>query len=243
MIRRISVAGFFLLTSCAMSPPQLVARQPAMSPPQFVARQPVDEQVRVITSFKTEIPETKTVGETMIERVYLQTYPGFVATEDFTIPNVSIFNTPPSPFLKGARWRCMQHISADDYACSTITSNRSIAPGKRNYDLAINKSGEVIGIVEETFGNLIKFENVIRGKLLPIDVPNGETYKQELDYSGLSENTIKLSCREYKNEMARPVFFQNLTYDIASSREIAFQDLRIEILYVTESTINFLVKK
>jgi hypothetical protein len=243
MIRRISVAAFILLTSCAMSRPQFVSRQPAMSRPQFIARQPVDEQVRVITSFKTEIPETKTVGETMIERVYMQVYPGFEAAEDFTIPNVSVFNTSPPPVLKGARWRCMQHISADDYACSTITSNPSIAPGKRNYDLVINKSGEVIGIVEETFGNLIKFNNVIGGKLLPIDVPNGESFKQELNYSGLSENTIKLSCREYKNEMARPVFIQDLTYDIARSREIAFQDLRIEILYVTESTINFFVKK
>ncbi len=243
MIRSISVAALILLASCAISRPQFNARQPAVSSPQFVAHQPVDEQVRIVTSFKTEIPETKNVGETIIERVYMRTYPGFSAAEDFTIPNVSVFDTSPHPVLKGTRWRCMQHISADDYACSAITSNPSIAPGKRNYDLAINKSGDVIGIVEETFGNLIKFDNVIGGKLLPIDVLDGESYKQELNYSGLSENTVKLSCREYKNEMARPVFIQDLTYDITRSREIAFQDLRIEILYATESTINFFVKK
>jgi hypothetical protein len=229
MILRISVVAFILLTSCAR--------------PQFVARQPVAEQARVINSFKTEISETKTVGETMIERVYLQIYPGFVATEDFNIPKVSNFNTSPPPFLKGARWRCMQHISADDYVCSTITSNRSIALGKQNYELAINKSGEVIGIFEETFGNLIKFGNVISEKLLPIDVPNGKSYKQEWIYSGSSESIVKFSYREYKNEIASPVFIEDLTYDIASSREIAFQDLRIEIMFVTESTINYFVKK
>lgn len=231
MIRRICVAAFILLASCATSRPH------------FVARQPVAEQARVITSFKTEIPETKTVGETMIERVYLQIYPGFVATEDFNIPKGSIINTSPPSILKGARWMCMQHISADDYACSSITSNRSIAPGKRYYGLAINKSGEVSGIVEEIFGDFIKFDRVIGGKLLPIDVPTGESYRQELIYSGLSKDTIKLSYREYKNDMARPVFFQDLTYDLASSQEIAFQDLRIEILYATDSDINFLVKK
>jgi hypothetical protein len=229
MIPRISVVALILLTSCAR--------------PQFVARQPVAEQARVMTSFKTEIPETKTVGETMIERVYLQIYPGFVATEDFSIPKVSNINTSPPPFLKGARWRCMQRISADDYVCSTIPSNRSTAPGKQNYELAINTSGEVIGIFEETFGNLIKFGNGIRGKLLPMDVPSGKLYKQEWIYSGSSESVAKFSYREYKDEIASPVFIEDLTYDIASSREIAFQDLRIEIMLVTVSTINYLVKK
>jgi len=242
MIRRIGVAACILLASCAMSRPQSDARQTATSQPQFVARQPVDEQVRVITSFKAEIPETIPVGKTIIERVYLKIYPGFEATEDFNLPKVSVVHTSPPPVLKGEIWGCTQRLSTEDYACSAITSNRSIAPGRRNYDLAINTSGEIIGIVEETFGNLIRFDSVIGGKLLPIDVPNGESYKQVLDYSGLSENTIKISCREYKNEMDRPVFVQDLTFDIASSREISFQDLRIEILYVTESTINFIVK-
>ena len=229
MILRISVVALILLTSCAR--------------PQFVARQRIAEQTRVITSFKKEIPETKTVGETMIERVYLQIYPGFVATEDFNIPKVSNFTSSPPPFLKGARWRCMQQISADDYVCSTIPSKLSIALGKQNYELAINKSGEVIGIFEETFGNLIRFGNVISGKLLPIDVSIGKSYKQEWIFSGSSESIVKFSYREYKNEIASPVSIEDLTYDIASSREIAFQDLRIEIMFVTESTINYFVKK
>ena len=230
MIPRISVVAFILLTSCAARP-------------QFVARQPVAEHARVITSFKMEIPDTKTVGETMIERVYLQNYPGFVAKEDFNIPNVSNINTPPPPFLKGARWSCMQQISEDAYVCSTITSNRSIELGKQKYELAINKSGEVIGIFEETFGNLIKFGNVIGGKLLPIDVPNGKSYKQEWIFSGSSESIVKFSYREYKNEIASPVFIEELSYDISSSREIAFRDLRIEIMLVTESAINYQVKR
>lgn len=229
MILRIGVAAFILLTSCART--------------QFVARQPVAEQARVITSFKTEIPETKSVGETMIERVYLQTHPGFVANEDFDIPKVSNLDASPPPFPKGARWRCMQRISADEYVCSAITSNRSIALGKQNYELAINTSGEIIGIFEKTFGNLIKFDDVISGKLLPIDVPNGKSYRQEWIYSGSSESIVKISYREYKNNIASPFFVEDLTYDIASSREIAVQDLRIEIMLVTEWTINYLVKK
>jgi len=229
MILRTSVVAFFLLTSCART--------------QFVALQPIAEQARVITSFKTEIPVTKTVGETMIERVYLQIYPGFVATEDFNIPKVSMLKTSPPPFFKGARWRCMQRISEDVYACSTITYDRSIAPGQQNYELAINKSGEVIGVVEEIFGDLIKFEKVISGKLLPIDVPNSKSNKQEWIYSGLSDSIVEISYREYRNEFPIPVFTQDLTYDIAISREIALRDLRVEILYVTPSTINFLVKK
>ena len=230
MILRISVAALILLASCA-------------APTQFVARQPVAGHARVITSFKPEIPETKTVGEIMFERLYLQNYPGFVATEDFTLQKVSKFITSPPSFLKGARWRCMQQISADDYVCSTVTSNMPIAPGKRNYELAINKSGEVIGIFEENFGDFIKFGNVVGGKLLPVDVPSGKSYKQVWMFSGSSESIVRFSYREYKNEFASPVFVEDLTCDISSSREIAFRDLRIEIMLVTESTINYLVKK
>jgi len=229
MILRISVLAFFLLTSCAHR--------------QFVVLQPIADQARVTTSFKTEIPETKTVGETMIERVYLQTHPGFVATEDFNIPDVSMVKTSPPPFLKGARWRCMQRISADVYVCSAIAFDRSIAPETQKYELAINKSGEVIGIVEGAFGDLIKFGNVIGGKLLPIDVPNSKPYKQVWIYSGLSDSIVEISYREYRNEFPIPVFNQDLTYDIAISREIALRDLRVEIMYVTPSTINFMVKK
>lgn len=229
MILRISVAAFLLFTSCAR--------------PQFVSRQPVAEEARVMTSFKAGIPETKTVGETMVERVYLQTFPGFMATEDFSIPKVSSVNTSPPPFPKGTRWRCMQRISADDYVCSATASYRSVVPGKQNPELAINKSGEVIGIFEDAFGNLIRFGNVISGKLLPIDVPSGNYHKQEWTYSGSSDSIVIISYREYKNEISSPVFVEDLTYDIASSREIALQDLRIEIVYATEWTINYLVKK
>ena len=231
MVRWFSAAAFILLTSCAMSRPH------------FLARQPVAEGARATTSYKTDVPETKAVGETMIERVYLQIYPGFVATEDFNLPKGSGINKSVSSISEGAMWMCTQYISADDYACSSIPSSRSIVPGKRYNGLAINKSGEVIGMVEETFGDLVMFNRVIRGKLLPMDVPTGESYRQELVYSGLSKDTITLSYREYKNDIADPVFVQDLAYDLASSREIAFKDLRIEILYATESDINFYVKK
>lgn len=231
MIRLYSIAAFILLTSCTMPRPH------------FVARQPVAEGARAIVRYKTDVPETKAVGESMIERVYQQIYPGFVAKEDFNVPKGLDINTSASSISKGAMWMCTQYISTDDYACSSIPSSRSIVPGKRYYGLAINKSGEVIGIIEETFGDLVKFDSVIGGKLLPIDVPTGESYRQELIYSGLSKDTIMLSCREYKNDTADPVFVQDLAYDLASSREIAFKDLRIEILYATESDIKFYVKK
>ena len=229
MIPRISVAAFILLTSCA-------ARS------QYVARRPVVEYARVMTSVKPEVPETKAVGESMMERLYLQNYPGFVATEDFTVPKVSKLIASPPSFLKGTRWRCMQQISAEDYVCSAIPSNRPIAPGKQNHELAINKSGEVIGIFEESFGDLVKFGNVV-GKLRQIDVPSGKSYKQVWIFFGSSDSIVRISYREYRNEFATPVSIEDLTFDISSSREIAFRDLRIEIMLVTESTINYLVKK
>jgi len=84
-----------------------------------------------------------------------------------------------------------------------------IAPGKRNYELAINKSGEVIGIFEENFGDFIKFGNVVGGKLLPVDVPSGKSYKQVWIFSGCIGKLCQIFLREYKNEFASPVFVED----------------------------------
>jgi hypothetical protein len=119
-------------------------------------------------------------------------------------------------------------------------------PSVYYYGLAIDGRSGIIGVVGKPAGGLIRFDNVVNGKLLPVDILGRiieKPYKQELIYVGKSKDTIRLSYREYINDMARPAFHQDLTYDLAESREIAFRDLRIEVLEATNSTIKFFVKK
>jgi len=127
------------------------------------------------------------------------------------------------------------------YICNAIgaPNMQSNFPLRYN-DLAFKKSGDVIGIIN---GGILTRTFNEREKFIPIDILSEGSYKHELIYNGKSKDTIRLSYREYANDMARPAFYQDLTYDLSESREIAFRDLRIEVLEATNLAIKFIGKK
>ncbi|MDO8798955.1 hypothetical protein [Phenylobacterium sp.] len=67
--------------------------------------------------------------------------------------------------------------------------------------------------------------------------------RREFIYSGVSKGTIKLSYREFINDMARPSFTQELTYDLAEGDEIGFRGARFRVLKATNTSIRYVVTK
>lgn len=65
--------------------------------------------------------------------------------------------------------------------------------------------------------------------------------KNELIYSGKSGNTLRISYREYSNDLARPAFFQDLTYNLNESKYIVFKNYKIHVLQASNSGIKFQV--
>jgi hypothetical protein len=72
--------------------------------------------------------------------------------------------------------------------------------------------------------------------------PGPKYFKQELLYNGRAGNTIKLSYREYRYDIARAAFTQDLIYDLTESKIIGFRDMQIEILNATNTDINFIIR-
>jgi hypothetical protein len=68
------------------------------------------------------------------------------------------------------------------------------------------------------------------------------SFKQELIYNGKSQNTIKLSYREFKDNFARPAFSKELTYDLSEGMIIEFRGMKIEVLEATNSGIKFIMR-
>jgi hypothetical protein len=64
-------------------------------------------------------------------------------------------------------------------------------------------------------------------------------FKQEFIFNGKSANSLKFIYREYINDMARPAFNQDLQYDFNESKIIGFKGLRIEIINVTNTNIEY----
>ena len=72
--------------------------------------------------------------------------------------------------------------------------------------------------------------------------PKPDSFKHELLYQGVSKGTLRLSYREYVNDMARPSYFQEVSYDIASyPTEVAFKSVRLQILGADNNGIRYKV--
>lgn len=69
------------------------------------------------------------------------------------------------------------------------------------------------------------------------------SFKRELVYSGVSQNTISILYREFKDDMARPAFSQELKYDLTQGRSIGYRGARFEIERATNISITFKVLK
>jgi hypothetical protein len=67
------------------------------------------------------------------------------------------------------------------------------------------------------------------------------SFKRELVYSGVSQNTISILYREFKHDIARPAFSQELKYDLAQGNEIGFRGARFLVLKAGNTSIRYKV--
>ena len=65
------------------------------------------------------------------------------------------------------------------------------------------------------------------------------SFKQELVYNGRTGSTIRFMYREYKDDLARPAFTQNLVYDLKQSNNVVFQSVELEVLEATNTEIRY----
>jgi hypothetical protein len=74
---------------------------------------------------------------------------------------------------------------------------------------------------------------------------NQDSFKYEALYQGKKGNSIKISFREFKDNMARPAFTQDIDYELNKdgTAMVGFKGLRIEILKATNMDITYKVIK
>lgn len=73
-------------------------------------------------------------------------------------------------------------------------------------------------------------------------IPRPESLSRELVFLGSSANVIRLAYREYIADLARPAYFQEVTYDLTDlPMEIAFRNAQFEILSINGSSLTYRV--
>lgn len=68
-----------------------------------------------------------------------------------------------------------------------------------------------------------------------------ESFRRELVYSGVSQNTVTLVYREFKDSFARPAFTQELKYDLSQDRVIGYKGARFEVVNAGNTEITYKV--
>jgi len=65
------------------------------------------------------------------------------------------------------------------------------------------------------------------------------SFKKELVYTGISQNVVSIMYREYKDDMARPAFSQDLKYDLSESKIVGYRGSRFEIIKATNQGLTY----
>lgn len=81
-----------------------------------------------------------------------------------------------------------------------------------------------------------------RGKAIPI--PEGDTFKQNLVYLGMAGSTLRLSYREFINDMARPAFTEEVTFNLSGKypETVAYKDLVIDVLGTGNAGLSYVIR-
>jgi hypothetical protein len=69
--------------------------------------------------------------------------------------------------------------------------------------------------------------------------PTSSTFREALFFEGISDNTITMSHREYREDLETPFFVTPLTHDLQKSSIFWFLDFRIRVLEATAEAIRF----
>jgi hypothetical protein len=176
-----------------------------------------------------EIGETRsaTVGEPIFRVQQAREVPTFVALRTQRVSGLG------RPVQQGMRFVAIGKDSVGNFRLSNSA-----------YDVdgwfIVGPDGTVVGFTPS---------NAIRPSRLTLDQPlfRRETdvgnqpgaFTAELIYSGLANNVVRAVYREYVDDLARPAFSQELQYDLAADRTIAYKSIRVRVIEATNSVIRY----
>lgn len=85
-------------------------------------------------------------------------------------------------------------------------------------------------------------ERPVRYEASELVVPSTDAFRYELLFQGASNKTLRIAYREFKNDMARPAFYQDVTYELeALPMQVSFRTVRLEVLAAGNSGLTYRV--
>ena len=110
----------------------------------------------------------------------------------------------------------------------------------------INNQGVFTHVSNGNYEDLFTLDKTAKYKLIDTPISHGvDSFKYEVLYQGKIGNKIKISFREFKEDMARPAFTQDIEYELENDGTaiIGFKGLRVEVIKATNMNITYKVVK
>lgn len=212
------------------------------------AMQPVTSTPEQIASFKIGEQQEALLGDSMVYKIDALVGLGYIAATDFQPPSEFAGSLSIPLIKKGSEWTVIGILEDGTSICQNDSFPHPIAgDGTRviwDYCLAVSTNNVPYGYTACLYDKAsVHAWPQANNFLKRVDKTYRRgAFKQELIYSGKSGSTIRLSYREYKDDFARPAFYQDLSYDLSEGKIIGFKGMKIEVNEATNSLIKFTVK-
>jgi hypothetical protein len=200
----------------------------------------ITPSVRSSNNLIKGIIQTKSVNNYILKRDHTLNYPEFRSSQEINFPRISRVSLSPLP--SGTNFKVIWIYENGLFLCvpvsGIIINTRAVSPFP--VCLVVDSSGKMNGFaychhpehpfIHDKF-TAISFHKTNITSLI----------RSEIIYKGKSNSLIKMTYREFNNDAAHPLFYQDLVYDLSESGTIIFKGTKIEVIEATDSIIRYRV--
>ena len=164
----------------------------------------------------------------------------------YLIPEAEMTQSWPgwkSTIPAGAKLLPMSHNKAIK-ACSAIGTAKNTFGGDDAYSCAyddnrdgmFDRIGAVGGMASKV--NPTKYQETVADRII-----DGDGFRSIVYLTGIANNTLRLSYREFKNDFARPAFTQDLEFGLNDilPQEVNFKNVRMRILQADGNGLKYVI--
>ena len=207
-------------------------------------------KVQLRTLYSPDVGQTITaeVGQTLVSKSYIRNLARIRTFDPIILETANngidlLINIPPGEmvedladdsgvyFLSGGFRRTILGTNSIDYG-GVVVGKNGIAnavywnPDRKPHTFIVQTSKEI---------RFVKIDDEV--------VQHVDSFKRELIYVGVSKNVVSILYREFKNDMARPAFTQEIKYDLAEGNEIGYRGARFQVISATNTGIKYTLLK
>lgn len=144
--------------------------------------------------------------------------------------------------IDGKQYKVVKHTNLDfgSVSAKLLIDNDGVIINKHLNHILLGMASNHHVIAQSTYTYEPASVRLLNEKITETSVSKG-SLNYELVYTGKDKDSLKILYREYTSEdMAKPSFYQTLTYDL-NSKKIRFKNITMQIISLDNEKITFTV--